>query len=213
MDSSVRIVLVDDHTLFRDGVREILSTVEGLEVVGEAADHDGAIALIAEHRPDVVLLDVQLGDSDAVETAREIRETSPQTRIVVLSMHDDPEVVRELIAVGVRGYLIKNATRHELVSAIRCSLEGTHVVLATSLQLLARRTDRAALEHVLSPRELEVTALVAQALSNAQIARRLNLSEATVKRHLRAVFAKLGAVSRVDAVNKAAAADLLSRPS
>jgi DNA-binding NarL/FixJ family response regulator len=206
----VRILLVDDHTLFRDGLKEILATVEDFDVVGEAGDAGEAVSGAARIIPDVVLLDVQLPGGDVTSTVRRIRQVSPHTRVIILSMYDSAELLHGLLALGISGYLVKNATRHELVSAIRSSLDRDgRVVLSVSRHAIAPHNRPAT---PLSPRELEVLALAGQAMSNAQIARQLFLTEATVKRHLRNIFGKLEAVSRIDAVNKAIEAGLLPAP-
>jgi DNA-binding NarL/FixJ family response regulator len=207
----VRILLVDDHTLFRDGLKEILTTVEDFDVVGEAGDAGEAVSGAAEIIPDVVLLDVQLPGGDVTSTVRRIRQVSPHSQVIILSMYDSAELLHGLLALGISGYLVKNATRHELVSAIRSSLERDgRVVLSVSRHAIAPNGTPPAAP--LSPRELEVLALAGQAMSNAQIARQLFLTEATVKRHLRNIFGKLEAVSRIDAVNKAIEAGLLPAP-
>jgi len=201
--SPIAIVIVDDHALFRDGLREILQTQHDMVVVGEAGDSSAAVALAAETMPDIVLLDVEIPGADVAETVSQIRARSPRSRILILSMHEGPQLVQALLAAGIRGYLLKSIRWQELVVAIRAvHSDSDRVVLGVSRESLARvRQGRS--PGALSARELEVLDLVAQALSNSQIAARLNLTEATVKRHLRNVFVKLGAVSRLDAVNKA----------
>jgi DNA-binding NarL/FixJ family response regulator len=215
----IRVVLVDDHALLRDGVREILEAEGDVVVVGEAGNSATAIAVITEQQPDVVLLDVEIPGDDATRTVERIRELSPQTKVVVLSMYDGPRVLAELLARGIRGYLLKSATRHELVSAVRvAAADDGRVTLSVSRDSLSQvhrqppGAGSAAATASLSPRERDVLTLAAQALSNAQIGHRLHLTEATVKRHLSNVFAKIGAVSRIDAVNKAVAAGLIDPP-
>jgi DNA-binding NarL/FixJ family response regulator len=209
-DRRIRVLLVDDHVLVREGVREILSLEEDLDVVGEASDSEEAIARVLEHRPDVVLLDVQIPGRHATETVARIRQLSPESQILVLSMSDGPQLLRRLIAAGVRGYLLKSVDRRELVSAIR-SVHSTRdrLVLSISRETMAQMQSGGG-PNPLSAKELDVLRLVAQALSNGQIATRLAITEATVKRHLHNVFVKLGAVSRIDAVNKAVAASLIA---
>jgi DNA-binding NarL/FixJ family response regulator len=144
-------------------------------------------------------------------TVTRIRKISPRTRILVLSMYDAPELVRNLLDLGVSGYLLKNATRHQLVAAIRGAYaDDGGIVLFVSRQSLAQIQDGGS--GMLSARERDVLELVARALSNAQVASRLSVTEATVKRHLRNIFVKLGAVSRIDAVNKAVAAAQITSP-
>jgi DNA-binding NarL/FixJ family response regulator len=208
-DQKITILLVDDHVLVRDGVREILSVEEDLAVVSEAADSEEAIREVGVHRPDIVLLDVEIPGRQATETVARMRALSPETRIIVLSMYDGPQLLRRLIALGIRGYLLKSVGRQELVSAIRSVyLTPDRMVLSISRESMAQMQGDTG--SVLSAREMEVLKLVAQALSNSQIATRQHITEATVKRHLHSIFVKLGAVSRIDAVNKAIAASLIT---
>lgn len=206
-DQKITVLLVDDHVLVREGVREILSVEDDIVVVSEAADSEEAVAEVVRHHPDIVLLDVEIPGRHATETVARMRKLSPGTRIIVLSMYDGPQLLRRLISAGISGYLLKSVDRQELVSAIRSVyLTPDRMVLAISRESLAQTQSG----NVLSAREIEIMELVVQALSNAQIAKRLHITEATVKRHLHAVFVKLGAVSRIDAVNKAVAASLIT---
>jgi DNA-binding NarL/FixJ family response regulator len=205
----ITIVIVDDHAILREGLREILEAQDGMVVAGEAGDSASAIALVADKRPDVVLLDVEIPGADATTTVSRIRALSPSSKVIILSMYDGPRLLRGLLAIGVRGYLLKSVRRPELLAAIRTAhRDPGRVVLDVSRESLARAQDPAF--DPLSAREREVIELTARALSNAQIAARLGLTEATVKRHLRNIFGKLDAVSRIDAVNKAAAASLIT---
>jgi DNA-binding NarL/FixJ family response regulator len=206
----VRIVLADDHTLFREGLRELLSTEPEFEVIGEGSSGDEAIALVRRHRPDVLLLDVEMPGPGAKAVVSRLRQTHPHTVVVVLTMHDAPSILRDLLACGAAAYLVKSIAREELIAAVR-SLSRTqdNVVLSVSRETM-RSLDRQDEQHtVLSERELEVLRLVAAAMSNAQVAGRLFITEGTVKRHLTNIYAKLGAVSRVDAIKKAAQAKLI----
>jgi DNA-binding NarL/FixJ family response regulator len=203
-------MLADDHTLFRDGVREMLQTVAEVEVVGAVSTGQDALVLAEQMQPDVLLLDVEMPGPGAVAVIRQLRRRCPQTRVIVLTMHDDSAMVRELLECGASAYLSKTSLRVELVAAVQSVLEPRDVVLLA----VSRRT-LAGLEHsppsngLLTTRELGVLRLTAQALSNGQIGSRLNITQATVKRHLTNIYAKLGAVSRVDAIRKATAAGLL----
>ncbi|MDR7276803.1 response regulator transcription factor [Catenuloplanes atrovinosus] len=209
--SRTSIVLVDDHVLVREGLREILGAQPDLDVLDEAGDSAGAVRAVRANRPDVVLLDVRIPGDDVTVTVRRIRAVSPDTAVVILTMYDGPALLRELITLGIAGYLLKSASQGELVAAVRnAGQRHAPVVLAVSRDSLLEAQDPAGRRPVLSPREREVLQLVGQAQSNAQVAARLGLAVPTVKRHLRSVFTKLGAVSRVDAVNKAVAASLLS---
>jgi DNA-binding NarL/FixJ family response regulator len=198
------ILIVDDHALVRDGLRGILEAQGDMRVVGEAGDSAATIALAAERRPDIVLLDVEIPGADAAATVREIRSRSPRSRVIILSMYEGPQLVQDLLAVGIRGYLLKSIHWQELVVAIRAVIaDADRVILGVSTESL-RQVGRSSADTTLSDREQEILDLVSHAYSNSQVASRLNLTEATVKRHLRNIFVKLGAVSRIDAVNKSA---------
>ncbi|GAA0556490.1 response regulator transcription factor [Actinomadura livida] len=200
------VLLVDDHALVREGLREILGYQDDMVVVGEAGDSQGAVEQTAEKRPHVVLLDIEIPGDDATTTVARIRERSPHTAVLILSMYEGPELLQSLLDVGVRGYLLKSVTKQELVSAIRSvRFDKDRVVVSVSRESIAGsgQSDPGGPPMILSDREREVLELTAQALSNRQIAAQLSLTEATVKRHLRNIFVKLGAASRIDAVNKA----------
>lgn len=207
-ETEISVVLVDDHALFREGLREILESAGDLGIVGEAGDSAAAISLVERTKSDIVLLDVEIPGDEVTETVARIREASPLTRIIILSMYDGPQLLTRLLAAGISGYLLKSIHRHELIAAVRSvHADPSRVVLAVS------RTSLAQVEgpppDLLTDKEREILQLAAQALSNGQIARRLGLAEATVKRHMRNIFVKLNAVSRIDAVNKALASSLI----
>ena len=207
------ILIVDEHALIRDGLREILESQHDLTVIGEADNNLCAVSKVAEKRPHIVLLDTQVPGDTVTSTVRRIGEASPNSKVIILSEDDSPQLLRRLLILGIRGYLLKNSTRQELISAVRGGRRIRHdnaVLLAVSRGSVAQAKTLAS--EVLSDREREVLQLTAQALSNAQIGGRLNIREATVKRHLRNIFVKLGAVSRIDAVNKAIAASLIPAP-
>ena len=202
------VLIVDDHRLLRETMREML-TAEGLEVVGDTGDAGTAVALARDTTPSVVLLDVEMPGHVPLDTVRRLRSVSPASRVIVLTMHDDAQLVRRMLQAGVSAYLHKSVSREDLVAAIRAAVrEGDRQVTVTVSRPGA--VDVGADEPgPLSQRELEVLTLVGEALSNRQIATRLSITEGTVKRHLRNVFAKLGAASRLDAVNRGVAAGLI----
>jgi DNA-binding NarL/FixJ family response regulator len=198
------ILIVDDHAVVREGLCRLLTAYDDMRVVGEAGDLATASALAARERPDVILLDIGIPDGDGGSAVRRLRASSPASRVLIVSRREGPELVAAALEAGARGYLPMNIQGQELVVAIRAVLaDPDRIVLGVSRASLAYGSDTPAPD-TLSEREQEVLALVGQALSNRQIASRLSLTEATVKRHLRNIFVKLGAVSRIDAVNKAA---------
>ncbi|MFC5744407.1 response regulator [Actinomadura rugatobispora] len=212
-DRPISVVIADDLDLLREGLKEILRTVPGLAVVGVAGTGAEAVAAVADERPDVVLLDVELPGDDVLTTVRRMNTASAGTRVIILSRLIGPDLLRGLLNAGISGHLPKSATREELVAMVRTAGDdGDRVMLSVSRGSLAPAVDSPARD-LLSARECEVLQLAAGALSNTEIARRLGLTEGTVKRHLSNVYAKLGAVSRIDAVNKAAAAALIVPPS
>jgi DNA-binding NarL/FixJ family response regulator len=211
-DRRIRIIIVDDHTLLRQALAQVLSVEPDLEVIGEAGNADQAVTLAAQVRPDVILLDVEMHGADPAVVLTRIRSAAPTSQVVVLSMYDNPSVVRKLMALGARGYMLKNVSRDELVAAIRNIRDsrGSHVVLSVSYETLTQLGDQDTTK--LSSREKEILILASQALTNAQIASRLDIAEGTVKRHLRNIFEKLRAVSRIDAGNKAVSSSIITLP-
>jgi len=200
---SIRVLLADDHAMFRQGIREMLSTDEGIEVVGEAQNGQEAVTLVQELRPDVVLLDVEMPVMGAKQAMERMLESSPLPRVVIVTMYDDPRLVRELIGLGAVAYLVKSATIEELHAAVHTAAnsplgDGDAVIVVSP------HTFRDPAEaDGLSERELEVLLMVARGMSNQQIATSLHLSEATVKRHLANIYPRIGVSSRGEAVRKA----------
>ncbi|MFI1916217.1 response regulator [Nocardia sp. NPDC020380] len=212
--SPIRILVADDHTLLREALCDLLRAEPDFDIVAQSSTGTSTIQLAGEHEPDVLLLDLEMPESDPPETVRRLLAQDPALRIIVLSMHDEQQLVQQLLSLGVRGYLHKGAGRHTLTSAIRQSVgDGQQTVtLSVSTQSLrARAEEPEDAAGTLSAREREVLMLVAEALSNRQIATRLGVTEATVKRHLRNIFTKLEAVSRIDAVNRAVERALITR--
>jgi DNA-binding NarL/FixJ family response regulator len=198
------ILIVNDHAVVREGLRRLLTAYDDLRVAGEAGDLATAAALAAQERPDIILLDIGIPGEDGGTAVRRLRAGSPTSSVLIVSRHEGRELVQAAMAAGARGYLPMSIQSQELVVAIRAVLaDPARIVLGVSRSSLSYGDDPPASE-TLSDREQQVLALVGQALSNRQIASRLSLTEATVKRHLRNIFVKLGAVSRIDAVNKAA---------
>ncbi|MEU9974244.1 response regulator transcription factor [Streptomyces sp. NPDC051014] len=204
---TIRVVVADDQALVRTGFRMIIDARDDLEVVGEAADGDEAVRLVRRTRPDVVLMDVRMPVLDGIEATRRIVADGGAARVLVLTTWDVDEHVPAALRAGASGFLLKDIRPAELVDAIRRTAEGglplapsvTRRMLDQLLRTAPRTAPAEGLEG-LSPRETEVLTLVGQALSNAEIARELDLSEATVKNHVSAVLRKLGLRDRVQAV-------------
>lgn len=196
----MRVVLTDDHKVVRDGLRWMLSDEDDVEIVGEAESGEQLIALLAATPVDVVLLDVRMPGMGGLDALAVISEETPDVRVIVLSMHDEPAYVRRAVELGAAGYLLKNADRAEILAALRTVHAGrAYVQSELTGTLLSTIAGRDPVPAALSPRELEVLSLVSQGLENKQIATALGISQATVKTHLKGVFARLGVASRAEA--------------
>jgi DNA-binding NarL/FixJ family response regulator len=203
----IRVLLADDHTMFRQGLKEMLSIDGEIEIVGEADNGRDAVALARERKPDVVVLDVEMPVMGAAEAMEMMLGISPRPRVLIVTMFDNPRLVRELLGQGASGYLVKSASLEELLAAVRAVAHsplgphGENVILAVPRGVLERVEERGFEEP--SSRELEILLLAARGLSNRQIAASLTLSEATVKRHLANLYAKMEVGSRGEASRKA----------
>ncbi|HET7735765.1 MAG TPA: response regulator transcription factor [Nocardioidaceae bacterium] len=204
---SIRVLVVDDHALHRDGTRHILEDYGDLEVVGDAETGEAALALINQLEPDVVLLDIRLPGINGIETARRVRDRHPDVRVLMVTAYDDDEYVRGAFEAGAAGYLIKSAPARELVEAVRAVAAGATVLGPTLLRPLLTRDE--AQPGRLTDRELAVLQLLAQGLHNKQVAMRLGISPRTVERHCDSIYAKLGVGSRTEAVVRAISAKLV----
>jgi DNA-binding NarL/FixJ family response regulator len=196
---SIRVLLADDHAMFRQGIREMLSTDGEIEVVGEAENGREAVALARRLEPDVVLLDVEMPGMGAKEAMEIMLGNSPSPRVIIVTMHDDPRLVRELIGLGATAYLVKSATIEELHTAVHTAASSP----AGDVIIRPETLENPAAADGISGRELEVLLMVARGMSNQQIAISLHLSEATIKRHLANIYPKMGVSSRGEAVRKA----------
>lgn len=204
-DASARVVIADDHTLFRLGLAELIGTDPAFRVVAHAANGAQALADVARHRPAILILDVAMPGPGAERLISDVLGASPETSIVIVTMFEDPDVVSRLLERGAAAFLVKNISREDLLSALHAVIDRPNdVTLSVSRTTLAQLNNGSAPDSPLTRRQLEVLKLVAQAYTNAQIALRLSISEGTVKRHLTNIFAKLNATSRLDALRKAA---------
>jgi two-component system response regulator DevR len=199
----VRIFLLDDHELVRHGIRELLSTVPGLEVVGEAATVQEALARIPAVRPDVAVLDVQLPDGSGIDVCREIRSSMPSTYCLILTSHDDNDAVLASVLAGASGYVLKQVRTAGLVDAIRQVSLGRSLidpaVIARVMEQVRQGTRRVERLPELTQREREVLDLVADGLTNRQIGEAMFLAEKTVKNYVSSILAKLGLERRTQA--------------
>ena len=204
----IRLLLADDHRLLREGLRRSL-TDEGFEVVGEAADGEEACDLVDELLPDLVLMDVTMPNLNGVEATKRIHAAHPEVRIVMLTMHADAEVVAEAIRGGANGYLVKDCSTDEIAAAIRLAVSGETALspqLAASMLGELRRLDRAQEtddDRLITKREEEVLQLIADGCSTPEVAQQLFISQKTVKNHLAAIYQKLDARDRTQAVVRA----------
>ncbi len=196
----ITVVLVDDHAMVRLGLEQLLSGIEGIEVVGSAANGAEAVSVVLETRPDVVLMDLQMPEVDGVSATRRIVAANSAAQVVVLTSFSDRERIVAALDAGAVGYLLKDAEPDDLLEGIRAAARGESPLHPRAArQLLTARTASRGGPVDLTPRETEVLSLVRQGLANKQIARRLGISERTVKAHLTSTFQRIGVVDRTQA--------------
>ena len=197
--AAARVLVVDDHALFRTGVANIINQESDLRVVAEAGNGADAVAAYARHQPDVTLLDLRMPVMEGVEAVRRIREHDPQARVIVLTTYDTDEDISRALRAGAKAYVLKDITAEGLVACIHDVLAGkTYLAPAAAAKLAERVT-----QVQLTPRELSALRLLADGKSNKEIAAALSISERTVKTHLGHLFEKLGVTSRTEAVRVA----------
>jgi len=202
--SPIKVLLADDHTMFRQGLASVLATHGGIEVVAQTNNDEGAVALAREHKPDVVVMQAQLPLQRAKGFLEQMRSVSLPPKVVICTMFEDPRYVREFLNLGVTAYLVKSASVEQLIAAVRVATldpHGEHVVVGMPREMLESAEERT--ESGLSARELEILLLAARGLSNRQIAFSLCVAEATIKRHLANTYEKIGVGSRGEAARKA----------
>lgn len=212
MGEPIRVVIADDHPLFRDGLRAMLADHEGFECVGEASTGDEVLARVRDTRPDVVLMDLQMPGLDGVEATRRVVSSAPATAVLVLTMFEDDTSVDAVLRAGARGYLLKGATQPELVRALQ-SVAGGQAVLGRPIA--DRVLDRFAHPHQtpqvfpeLTSREREVLRLMGRGATNPRIGRSLGISEKTVRNHVSNILMKLRVADRTQAALRAREAGL-----
>jgi len=200
-ESTIRVLVADDHAILRGGLAAFLRAMEGMQLVGEAANGEEALRLARELQPDVVLMDIKMPVMDGVEATRAIRACCPRTQVVVLTSFVEDELVPRALEAGAIGYLLKNVSHQELAAAIRQAARGQSVLSPEATQALVEATVRKSpLIEALTPREMQVLALMAEGLTNLQIGQQLGITESTIKSHVSTIIAKLGVASRTEAV-------------
>ena len=207
----IKVLLADDHTLFREGLAGLLADYGSLEIVAEVPNDGVALTLAQEHKPNVVVMQVQMPFERAKESLLKMREISPPPKVVIVTMFEDPHYVRELMSLGASAYLIKSASVEHLIGAVRAAVfdpKGENVIVGMPREMVEEA--RVGSGGVLTAREMEILLLAARGLSNPRMASTLRLSEATVKRHLANIYPKMGVSSRGEAVRKALSEDWIT---
>ncbi len=204
----IQILIADDHGVLRAGLRTLLNAEPNLEVVGEASDGDTVLRLANELRPDIVLLDISMPGPGGIEVTRQLKESLPELRVLILTAHEDESMLREAVQAGAAGYIIKRAVESELINAILSVSRGDLYVHPAMTRALLKETSlfpsvpEPSVES-LTPREIEVLRLIAKGYTNGQIAKELSLSVRTVESHRANLMGKLELRSRVELVRYA----------
>lgn len=205
----VRVLIADDHPLILEGLWSLLERQEGIEVVGKASDGPEAVDLALELEPDVILMDIRMPGQDGVEATRRIRHASPHIRVIILTVYEDDASIFSAIKAGACGYILKDVDTDQLIDSIRRAARGESLIhpaiaarVLEEFTRLTREQDRMApdLFQQLTKREVEILHLLAEGLSNKEIAFRLSISEKTVKNHLSSIFSKLQVNDRMQAL-------------
>jgi len=203
---TITVFLAEDHAVVREGLRELINREADMQVVGEAGNGEEAVRLVNELKPDIVLMDIAMPELNGIEATRQIKESVPETCILVLTAYDNPEFISAVITAGAEGYLLKNVRGKELTNAIRTAHAGEavlHPVIARAIFAYLRLQESKHVDEkaeVLSERELQVLQSGAEGLSNKQIAVQLSIGPRTVQTHWRNIFDKLGVCSRTEAI-------------
>jgi DNA-binding NarL/FixJ family response regulator len=195
----IRVLLAEDHAVVRGGLLQLLGDIDDFEVVGAATGGEEAVTLAAEHKPDVVLMDLEMPGIDGIEATRRIREADPGVNVVVLTAFSDRGRILSAIDAGAVGYLLKDAEPDELIRGLQAAARGESPLAPKAAQALVAARAEQQTDPELTPREQEVLALLADGLPNKLIARRLDISEKTVKAHLTNIFHRIGVTDRTQA--------------
>lgn len=204
---SIKLVIADDHAIFREGFKLLLRNQENIEVVGEAADGSELLDVVRREVPDLVITDIKMPEMDGIQACKAIRKEYPEIRVIALSMFNDDNLIVDMLEAGATGYLLKNTNKRELLEACICVDEGGHYYSAATSQKLTRliadskvNPFRSKSLPSLTPRELEIVQLIAEQLTNKEIADRLNLSIRTIESHREKIQEKTGARNMVGVV-------------
>ena len=212
--TKIRIILADDHNIVRSGIRQLLEGEGDLQVLAEAGDGEEAQALIAKHKPDVAVLDIQMPKASGIEVTRWVRSHLPEVGVLILTAYDDDPYVMAVLQAGANGYVLKTARANELSQAVRDVNEGKSaldpIITQKLMSNLFNRSERVPAES-LTDRELEVLRMAAKGFTNKAIGMQLGISDRTVQGHLAHIFAKMQATSRTEAVMRAVALGWISQ--
>lgn len=198
---TIRVMLVDDHAMVRRGLTAFLKVYPDLEMVGEAANGREAVDSCERFRPDVILMDLMMPEMDGASATRHIRSNRPEIQIIALTSFQEKDLVQEALQAGAISYLLKGVTAQELANAIRAAHAGRSTLAPEATQILIRAANEGpAPGHDLTPREYQVLELVAEGLSNPDIAKELNVSRSTARAHVSQILSKLGVSNRTEAI-------------
>ena len=203
-ERSIRVLLADDHTMFREGLAGLLASYGGMEVVGSVGNGEEAVDLADQKKPDVVVMQVQMPFEKAQDILGRMRSVSPPPKVVIVTMFENPRYLRDLMSLGVSAFLVKSASTERLIGAIRAAVfdtKGENVIVGMPREMLENADQGSG--GVLSARELEILLLVARGMSNGEISKALFLAESTIRRHLANIYVKMDVHSRGEATRKA----------
>ena len=203
-EDQISVLLADDHTMFREGLADLLASYGGMRVVGSTLNGEEALALAEEQRPDVVIMQVQIPFQKAKDILVRMRRVSPSPKVIIVTMFENPRYLRELMSLGASAFLVKTGSTRHLIGAIRAAVfdpKGENVVVGMPREML--KETRGGSGGMLTARELEILLLAPRGLSNSEISENLHLAEATVRRHLANTYSKMAVNSRSEATRMA----------